>query len=277
MTDPDLSELLTAYDVQLRRVPVPPSAGWQIDRVDHPAPLLRMTAPAGASWGDGVVWSDLDEATADAAIADTIAYYRGLGRSFEWKHHGYDRPADLPERLRAAGLQPDPEETVVAGRVDDVVEQLADAPAPEGITLRHLRDDPDGRAADWAAIRELHERVWDEDASGLVREVSAEHAADPAAMTVHLAVADDGTVVCAAWSRFHGGTDFASLWGGSTLPAYRRRGIYRALVARRAREAAERGFRYLQVDASSDSRPILERLGLHQLTSTTPFRWHPEP
>jgi ribosomal protein S18 acetylase RimI-like enzyme len=96
-------------------------------------------------------------------------------------------------------------------------------------------------------------------------------------MSVHLALADDGTVVCAAWTRFHAGTDFASLWGGSTLPAYRRRGIYRALVARRAAEAAERGFRYLQVDASSDSRPILQRLGLHRLTSTTPFMWHAEP
>jgi ribosomal protein S18 acetylase RimI-like enzyme len=277
MTDPDLTELLTAYDVQLRRVPALPSAGWRIEHLDDPAPVLRMTAPDGASWGDGVVWSDLDEATADAAIADTVAYFRDLGRSFEWKHHGYDRPADLPDRLRAAGLQPDPEETVVAGRVDGVVGRLAGAPAPEGITVRHLRGDPDGRAADWAAIRELHTRVWDEDATGLVREVAAEHAADPAAMSVHLALADDGTVVCAAWTRFHAGTDFASLWGGSTLPAYRRRGIYRTLVARRAVEAAERGFRYLQVDASSDSRPILERLGLHRLTSTTPFMWRPEP
>jgi ribosomal protein S18 acetylase RimI-like enzyme len=277
MTDPDLSELLTAYDVQLRRVPALPSAGWRVEHLEDPAPLLRMTAPDGASWGDGVVWSDLDEANADAAISDTIAYFRGLGRSFEWKHHGYDRPADLPDRLLAAGFVPDPEETLVAGRVDDVVERLAGAPAPGGITVRHLRDDPDGRAADWAAIHELHTRVWDEDASGWVRAISAEHASDPAAMSVHLALADDGTVVCAAWTRFHAGTDFASLWGGSTLPAYRRRGIYRTLVARRAAEAAERGFRYLQVDASSDSRPILERLGLHRLTSTTPFMWHPEP
>jgi ribosomal protein S18 acetylase RimI-like enzyme len=277
MTQPDLSELLTAYDEQLRRVPVVPSAGWRIERLDNPAPLLRMTAPEGSGWGDGVVWSDLDEVTADAAIADTVAYFRGLGRSFEWKHHGYDLPADLPGRLRAAGLQPEDEETVVAGRVDEVLEKLAGAPAPEGITMRHLRDDPDGRAADWAAIRALHERVWDEDASGLIREVSAEQAADPTAMSVHLALGDDGTVACAAWTRFHAGTDFASLWGGSTLPAYRRRGIYRALVARRAGEAAQRGFRYLQVDASSESRPILERLGLHRLTSTTPFMWHPEP
>ena len=277
MADADMNEMLTAYDVQLRRVPVLPSAGWAIERLDDPAPLLRLTAPDGASWGDGVVWSDLDEGNADAAIAATIDYFRGLDRSFEWKHHGYDRPADLPDRLRAAGLVPDPEETLVAGRIADVVGRLAGAPAPEGVTLRHLRDEPADRAADWDAIRILHATVWDEDATGLVREMSAEHAADPSAMSVHLAVADDGTVVCAAWMRFHAGTDFASMWGGSTLAEYRCRGIYKSLVARRAAEASERGFRYLQVDASDDSRPILERLGLHRLTSTTPYMWRPTP
>lgn len=268
-------ELLAAYDVQLRRAPGKMPPGWQVEHLDRPAPVLRLTAPEGAQWGDGVVWSDLDESTADAAIAASVDYFRELGRTFEWKHHGYDRPDDLPDRLRSAGLEPDPEETLVAGRVEDVVERLAGAPAPEGVTLRHLREDPDGRGQDWDGIRELHTAVWDEDATGLVREVSAEQASDPGAMSVHLAVAEDGTVVCAAWTRFHQGTDFASLWGGSTLPAYRRRGIYKALVARRAAEAAERGFRYLQVDASDDSRPILERLGLRKLTSTTPFIWRP--
>ena len=277
MTEPDLSEMLTAYDVQLRRASAQPSAGWRVEHLDDPAPLLRMTAPEGSAWGDMVVWSDLDETNAEAAIVNSIDYFRGLGRTFEWKHHGYDRPADLPDRLLAAGFVPDPEETLVAGRVTEVIERLAGSPAPEGVTLRHLRDDPDGRAADWESIRILHGAVWDEDATGLVREVSAEHAADPAAMSVHLAVAADGTAVCAAWIRFHAGTDFASLWGGSTLPEYRRRGIYKALVARRAAEAADRGYRYLQVDASDDSRPILERLGLHRLTSTTPYMWRPTP
>jgi GNAT superfamily N-acetyltransferase len=86
-------------------------------------------------------------------------------------------------------------------------------------------------------------------------------------------VTDDGTVVCAARVNFHAGTDFVSLWGGGTRPGWRGRGIYKALVARRMDEAAQRGFRYVQVDASDDSRPILERLGLHRLTSTTPYRW----
>jgi GNAT superfamily N-acetyltransferase len=71
------------------------------------------------------------------------------------------------------------------------------------------------------------------------------------------------------------GTEFATLWGGGTLPAWRSRGIYRAIVAHRADLALRRGFRYLQVNASDGSRPILERLGFVGVTTTTPFIWSP--
>jgi GNAT superfamily N-acetyltransferase len=43
---------------------------------------------------------------------------------------------------------------------------------------------------------------------------------------------------------------FARLLGGSTLPQWRGRGIYRALVAVRAQRGAARGVKYLQVEAS---------------------------
>jgi hypothetical protein len=59
------------------------------------------------------------------------------------------------------------------------------------------------------------------------------------------------------------------------MPGRRGRGIYRALVAYRARLAVARGYRYLQVDASSDSQPILDRLSFLTLARTTPYVWHP--
>lgn len=71
------------------------------------------------------------------------------------------------------------------------------------------------------------------------------------------------------------GGRFAGLWGGGTVPEWRGRGLYRALVARRARVAAERGYRYLRVDASDMSRPILARLGFTQLSTTTPYVHEP--
>jgi GNAT superfamily N-acetyltransferase len=65
------------------------------------------------------------------------------------------------------------------------------------------------------------------------------------------------------------------LWGGATLREWRGRGIYRALVFRRAQLAAERRRRYLEVDASTGSRPILERLGFLPITQTRPYVWSP--
>src|SRR5439155_1478176 len=105
-------------------------------------------------------------------------------------------------------------------------------------------------------------------------DLGEERAADPDGLRIFVAEAGD-VVVCAGWVRFPSGTEFATLWGGATLPAWRGRGIYRALVAHRARLAADRGCRYLEVDASDDSRPILERLGFAAVTTTTPYVWSP--
>src|SRR3954453_20032224 len=104
--------------------------------------------------------------------------------------------------------------------------------------------------------------------------LESELAVDPDAITVVVAEAG-ASVVCAAWIRFERDTEFATLWGGATLPERRRRGIYRAAVTYRANLAAAQGFRYLETDASEDSRPILERLGLSAVTTTTPYVWSP--
>jgi GNAT superfamily N-acetyltransferase len=81
--------------------------------------------------------------------------------------------------------------------------------------------------------------------------------------------------VCAARVELPAGTEFAGLWGGGTLPAWRGQGIYRALIAYRAGLAARRGYRYLNVDASPDSEPILRRLGFRCLARSTPYQWAP--
>jgi GNAT superfamily N-acetyltransferase len=104
--------------------------------------------------------------------------------------------------------------------------------------------------------------------------LGSELAVDPGAISIFVVEAAD-EVVCAAWIRFERGTGFGTLWGGATLPQWRRRGIYRATVTHRANLARDRGFRYLSVDASDDSRPILERLGFVAVTTTTPYVWSP--
>jgi GNAT superfamily N-acetyltransferase len=135
--------------------------------------------------------------------------------------------------------------------------------------LREVRE-----RIDFGRIGQMEAAVWGSDESWYADTFEQELAADPAGLAVFVAEAD-GVVVSAGWVRFPSGTDFATLWGGATLPEWRGRGIYRALVFRRAQLAAERRRRYLEVDASADSRPILERLGFRPITQTRPYVWSP--
>jgi len=202
----------------------------------------------------------------DGLIARQRDYFAARGEGVEWKVRGHDRPAALPDALRAAGFVPEDEETVLIGRTEAMT---GGSPAPDGVTLRRTTE-----PGDFRAIGELLTAVWDADMTFLGKDLLSRVTAAPDEIAVFLAEAE-GEPVSAAWLVFRPGTDFAGLWGGSTLPAWRGRGIYRALVTTRARLAADRGVRYLQVDASRDSAPILRRLGFTAVTTTTPYVWTP--
>jgi ribosomal protein S18 acetylase RimI-like enzyme len=266
----DEAGVLGRFDREVRQSLVSPAPGWAVERVGA---VIRITAPAELVHGCYVEWSDLDATTVDAEIAAQVAHFGGLRRRFEWKTYGYDGPPDLCERLARAGFVAEETEALVIGPVDAVTAACAGTGPPSGVRIRVIgADDVDA----WAGIGRLHELVWGRSSGEWVSGLVSEIAADPTAITVLVAESEDaGEVVCAGWVRFCAGTAFASLWGGSTAPAWRGQGIYRAMVGQRAALAAERGFEYLQVDASPDSRPILERLGLRVLTTTTPYIWTP--
>jgi GNAT superfamily N-acetyltransferase len=260
----DRVALLAAYDAQLRGHPPDPiPRGWIVER---DGPVQRQYTEHGGFIGYRSV-ADLAPDDLDALIGRQRDIFAARGEPVEWKWHSHDLPADLPQRLMAAGFVPEERETVVVG----LAEPLTADPAtpPEGVRLRQVTD-----SADLERIAAMESEVWHEDRAWLSRGLAAEVAADPSSLTILVAEAGDD-VVSAGWVRYAKGTEFASLWGGSTLPAWRRRGIYRALVAARAGLAVARGYRYLQVDASDESRPILERLGFVGLTVTVPYVFIP--
>ncbi len=76
-----------------------------------------------------------------------------------------------------------------------------------------------------------------------------------------------------AWIYFPKHSQFASLWGGASLSGYRRQGLYTSLLAARAQEAKARRVRFLTVDASPMSRPILEKFGFERIDWTYPCKW----
>ncbi|MFF4046089.1 GNAT family N-acetyltransferase [Streptomyces chartreusis] len=253
----DHAAVLALFDRDMREGAQPDGPDARVERVGR---IVRQVS-SEHGW-NGVVWSDLDATGADAAIAEQIAHFSGLGREFEWKLYGHDLPVDLGQRLRAVGFVGQPEETLMIGEVAGL---NLDAEPPEGIRILPVTD-----SAGVDLVAQVHEKAFGTDGSRLRHQLLARLTADADTVVAVVALAGD-TPVSAARMELVPGTRFAGLWGGGTVEGWRGRGIYRALVAHRARAAVDRGYRYLQVDAMSSSRPILERLGFEPLTTTTPY------
>jgi GNAT superfamily N-acetyltransferase len=257
-----IDSLLAAYDEQMRGVSGTLPTGARCER---DGPLLRVVGQfRGFVTGPrdlGVSGDDLDR-----LIRRQRDYFAARGEAVEWKTRAHDTPPDITDRLRAAGFVPEPTETVLVGPTADTA---AEPVLPDGVVLRRVTQD-----ADLRRIAAMESTVWGADWSWLADDLIGRIAAAPDDIVV-LAAEAGGEVVSAAWLVLGQARDFAGLWGGSTLPAWRGRGIYRALVSARARLAAARDIKYLHVDASDDSAPILQRLGFRALTTTTPYVWTP--
>jgi GNAT superfamily N-acetyltransferase len=260
---PDPSELLAAYQAQVRaRTKGVLPAGMH---VEHDGPIVRTVGRREHGMVEYRDLGGIEGAELDELIERQIRVFADRGDRFEWKLHGHDQPADLPERLRAHGFVPEPQETLLIARVAD----LPSTPVPPpGVVVRELSAGELGRLDDWEKV------AWVDQEVGIAERLAGVMSADPEGIRVVVAEAGQ-EIACACWLRFEGDTEFATLWGGATVPEWRLRGIYKATVAYRTRLAAERGRRYLQIDASDESRPILERLGFVVVTTTTPYIWTP--
>lgn len=187
-----------------------------------------------------------------------LSRLRELPGHAEWKLYGHDPPY-LQDRLRAAGLEPDEEEAVLVAEASSI-------PPPDvEVTVARTPELA-------AAFAELAGRIFGDPTPGVPRDLlRALEEDEPTRLATIVLV--DGVAVSGGRVDLPGEGEFAGLFGGITLPEYRGRGLYRATVAERARLARERGFRWLYVDALPTSRPILERLGFRQITTTTPWTW----
>ena len=256
-----IADLLALFDAQMRRAAVPDDAGLVIERTAH---VTRALGPGSGPEDNCILWSGLAADDADAVIAAERERARAAGRALEWKVYGHDRPADLAGRLERHGFAPDEPETVV---VFDLARPLPEAP---GVQVRRILDE-----AGLEEVRRVKQAVRDED-GWLIDTLRRSLAEMPERLSVYLAEDESGRAASVAWLKKPPGVAFASLWGGSTLPAMRGRGFYRALVAARLAEARDGGYAYATVDARETSRPILERLGFLPLTPVRGYLWAPE-
>ncbi|MBP2352207.1 ribosomal protein S18 acetylase RimI-like enzyme [Kribbella aluminosa] len=259
-------ELLEVFHRRIRLPDADAIPGWKQEHVG----LVHRSYVEGADGGGFVEAPRGLGADPDAVIEQEVAFFRERGLAFEWKTYAYDEPADLGERLERHGFVRDEQETLVLGEVDRVVARPSALPSK--VRVREARG-----PEDYERIAVLTDSLWHNGIERIVEHLAGEARMFPDRLSVFLVedVLTGGPVVSAAWVRFHPGTGFASLWGGGTLPEWRRQGLYSALLVHRARLAKDRGYEFLRVDASEDSRPILRKLGLHAVTVTTPYQWTP--
>ena len=79
---------------------------------ERDGPLLRTVGFGSQGWVEYRDLAGLEGPALDTLIARQVRFFAERGERFEWKYHGHDLPADLPERLRAAGFVPEETETV---------------------------------------------------------------------------------------------------------------------------------------------------------------------
>lgn len=253
----DIQTVLALYNHEQRREAEYPD----MTRVAMPRIVRYERAAPGTSI---ILYSDLDEATADADIDEQLAYFSRNRMPFEWKAYACDRPADLVDRLVARGLAADEPDAIMVLDVAAAPDTLLRRPSAD---VRRLTD-----AAQLADVVRVLEPVWGGKFDWIHTRLGA-HMAIPDYLSVYVAY-EAGLPACAGWT-YYGNGQFAGLWGGSTVAGYRGRGLYTAVLAARVREARERGVAYLTVDAGSMSKPILTRHGFEVIAWATACNWEP--
>jgi GNAT superfamily N-acetyltransferase len=251
------TELLEIFDRQQRIGLDYPDTKREVD-----GQVVRLISLAGE---DGVViYSHLDEESADAVISAQIARFQGIPQDFEWKAYDYDPPKDLVERLRQRGFEIGEPEALLLLDLTAGPEALNRRVPP---SVKRITS-----PGDIDAVVALENAVWESDHHNLGELLKRDLQEHPEMVSVYISYQGQQPA-SAAWIYFHTGSSFASLWGGSTLPHFRNQGHYSFLLAARAQEAFARGFSLLSVDASPMSRPILEKQGFQFLATSTPCKW----
>lgn len=197
-------------------------------------------------------------------IAETVRARRDRARAegheLEWKVYAHDERPGLAEALEEAGFEADDAELVLAVPLDPL--PSFDVPECE---IRVVRDE-----AGLEDMARISRAIGRRNVEAETRRLAAHLADGTDSLSIHIAYVDGEPASCGRlqYGRTKG---FAELAGGRTVPEYRKRGLFTALVAVRLRAAALRGCEYVFVDALPTSEPILRRCGFVEVTGTRPY------
>lgn len=259
-------EFLMAYDRQLRTDAEAASA-IAVERI---GPLRLITFAGGAGFVTYPPVDGVDARRIPQWVGDVVDRFRRNPKvnHVEWKTRGHDRLPGLHEALTKHGFVAGEAESIMVGRAELLAGGVS---LPPGVRVRKIHREGDVRSMVEMADAAFHSANGEAMVAALVSRLARGDG-----MELWVAEAD-GQIICTGRLEPVADSDFAGIWGGATLHPWRRRGIYRALTAERARSALRLGKTLIHSDSTEHSRPILERSGLRKISTTTPYLWRNDP
>jgi GNAT superfamily N-acetyltransferase len=186
-----------------------------------------------------------------------------LNQPFTWKVYDHDLLPTLKDELTEHGFTPDDDPAAVM--VLDVRKIYAAPHEPVQADIRRI-----DTLAGLKDVIYVLDKVWGGH-NTWVNDRLGGHLEIPGYLSVYAAYVDNEPASI-AWTYFPRG-QFATLFAGSTLPEYRRRGLYTSLLETRLKEIRERGYRYAVVEAGAMSKPIAAKHGFQHLTTVYDYEW----
>lgn len=224
--------------------------------------------PLSHNMANRVGMASLTAENADSTIAAVIDAFASMGKGFQWLVGPHSTPADLSQRLLAAGLI----------KVVDM----------GGLVRRNLAIS--GRVASDVNIRKAsiddQQLVIDTMARGFGIQDEIEQlyvrarfqSSQRSRFPVYLAFVDGiEEPVGAAAMDFVPGLPVVRLGGAATLPDHRGKGVYSSLIERRLADARKAGAVATVIQSAAvTSQPICEKLGFEMVCEMASFAWVPE-
>jgi GNAT superfamily N-acetyltransferase len=249
--------ILVQYDKDLRLHILYPEARKEIT-----GDVVRFVRQAPAM--NFVAFTFANEHGLDQVIDKELEYFAPMAQPFTWKVYEHDRLPSLKDKLAARSFVEDDEPADVM--VLDIHSAPADLFQPANADIRRITT-REGLKDVVHVLDTVYggSNAWVYDRLGL-------HLQYKDYLSVYVAYVEDQPASL-AWTYFPRGS-FATLFAGSTIAEYRKRGLYTNLLAVRLQEIRARGYPFAVVETGNMSRPIVAKHGFQHLTTVWDYQWN---
>jgi len=251
------NRLLARYDKQLRVHMLYPEARREVTK-----DVVRFIRKAPGM--NFVSFTFAGEHDLEHVIDQQLEYFIPMGQPFTWKVYDHDLLPGLKEKLVSrsfVGDDDDPGDIMIldVNKAPSHLFQPATADVRRITDLEGLKD-----------VIFVLDRVYGKDNTWVNDRLGA-HLKIPGYLSIYVAYIENQPASI-AWTYFPKG-HFATLFAGTTLPEYRKQGLYTSLLSVRLQEIRERGYQYAVVETGPMSKPIVANHGFQHLTSVYDYEW----